>query len=63
MSLGSRLVFALTAPLIGYAGDRLTLPQTLWLQAGMLALAAAVLGVAWTRIAPKYHVVKPAPSR
>lgn len=60
-ALGSRLVFALTAPLIGYATNALSLPEALWLQAGILGVCGVLLSVEWARVPAKYHTPKPIP--
>jgi hypothetical protein len=57
--LGSRLLFAVTAPAIGWAAEVLTLPQVLWVQAAILGTFLAVLAAGWVRIPDKYHRVKP----
>lgn len=62
-SLGSKLFFALTAPLIGLVGDHLALPGTLLVQGVLLVVVLSLLGLAWTRVPEKYHRVKPAPQR
>lgn len=62
MSLGSRLFFALTAPLVGWATTKLTIPQALWVQAGLLAILFLGLTVAYARIPAKYHTVNAAPA-
>jgi predicted MFS family arabinose efflux permease len=61
-SLCARLFFAVSAPVVGWASDALTLPQALWVQAALLTALVALLGVEWLRIPDKYRRVKPAPS-
>ena len=57
-SLGARLFFTVTAPLVGWASDALTLPQALLVQVGLLVLLVAALAVEWLRVPAKYHRIK-----
>ncbi|RMH68727.1 MAG: MFS transporter [Gemmatimonadetes bacterium] len=57
-SMGSRLFFALTSPLIGWIAAKTTLPVTLYFQAVFLVVLFGVLVTIYQRIPEKYFHVK-----
>ncbi len=59
--LGSRLLFALAAPGLGYAADVLSLQGGIAVQAVLTAALLGWLALTYRWIDPKYFVVKPPP--
>jgi len=61
-SMGSRLFFALTGPLVGWVSETESTPTTLYAQAAALVVILLGLGWAYLRIPSKYFSPKQAPA-
>ena len=57
-SLSGRLVFAVTAPFMGFVAEAMVLPHAVGVQGATLLAAMLAMALLYVRIDPKYFVVK-----